>query len=293
VLRIPAADPLGYRGPVLTLDEVSVGYVGPDGTRRAVVSGCTMDVTTASRVAVVGRNGEGKSTLLRALAGAAEPLAGSVRRHATLRVAYFSQELAETLSAADAAAVRRAVGGAGAGIDQALARLSLEGAGAARGAGAGGDTLSALELLRGKYPEAPEGELRKHLARFGLPGALAGTRMEDLSGGQRVRAALAAIVWRPPHVLVLDEPSNHLDLGTAEALAEALRRPRGAGGGSDGESGDDPDDAGGFAGGVVLASHDRALMRRVADTFYVVRDGGLKRVQGGMDEVMEEMGWAH
>uniref|UniRef100_A0A061R7P7 Abc transporter n=1 Tax=Tetraselmis sp. GSL018 TaxID=582737 RepID=A0A061R7P7_9CHLO len=181
-LELPSAEPLGYHGPVLQLDGVAVGW---DAARPPLVSGVTLDIDMASRVGVLGRNGGGKSTLMAAVAGELEPLAGEVRRHHNLRVGYFSQHHADALLSG-----------------------SLPG-------------TTPVELAMRRFG-AKEQESRAFLAKFGLSGRLAVQPLGTLSGGQKARLSLALLFWSPPHILLLDEPTNHLDVQTVSALGRAL-----------------------------------------------------------------------
>uniref|UniRef100_A0A7S0ZQ51 ABC transporter domain-containing protein n=1 Tax=Noctiluca scintillans TaxID=2966 RepID=A0A7S0ZQ51_NOCSC len=116
--------------------------------------------------------------------------------------------------------------------------------------------LTSLEVLRQRYPEVPESEARGHLGSFGMGGRQAVQPIRTLSGGEKCRVALAAITLRPPHLLLLDEPTNHLDLNTVEALGKALRE---------------------YEGGVVVASHDRRLLKDVCTDFFAVQDRRLQK----------------
>jgi len=112
------------------------------------------------------------------------------------------------------------------------------------------------QVLNERFPDATEAEIRSHLGSFGLSRQAVQT-IGTLSGGEKCRVALAAITFRPPHLLLLDEPTNHLDLQTVEALGKAL---------SD------------FEGGVVVASHDRRLLKEVCKDFYAVQGKQLQKI---------------
>ena len=139
-----------------------------------------LDMT--SRVALVGPNGIGKSTLLKIILGDLEQTSGNVSRHGRLRMGRFTQHH----------------------IDQ----LDL--------------SLTALESFQKAYPNAKPLEIRAHLGGMGLGGATALQKMSTLSGGQKSRVAFAQIMWERPHLLLLDEPTNHLDLDAVEALIHAI-----------------------------------------------------------------------
>jgi len=181
-LSLPAAEPLGYYGPVLQLEDVAVGW---DAKAAPVVAGVTMEVDLGSRIGILGRNGGGKSTLLAAIAGAAKPLRGEVRRHHNLRLGYFTQH----------------------SVDELLATTL--------------PSMSGVDLLSKRFG-IKEQEARAFLARFGLGGRLGVQPMGTLSGGQKVRLCLALLFQVPPHILLLDEPTNHLDVQTVDALSAAL-----------------------------------------------------------------------
>ncbi|HEX6019830.1 MAG TPA: ATP-binding cassette domain-containing protein [Burkholderiaceae bacterium] len=108
-----------------------------------------------------------------------------------------------------------------------------------------------------------EQDLRNFLGQFAFAGDMVHQRVGTLSGGERARLVLATIVWQRPNLLLLDEPTNHLDLTTREALSMALNE---------------------FDGGVMLVSHDRALLREVCDEFWLVVDGGVEELDADLDE---------
>ena len=170
--------------PVLRLYEATCGYAA-----QAVLSGLNLQVSRASRVAVVGNNGAGKSTLLRTLLGDLEPLEGGRWAHGHVRVAAVHQHHTQQLEG----------------------RLEL----------------SATAFLREKFGCATDLEARTRLGRFGITGPVALAPMRSLSGGQLVRVSLTALTWGDPHVLIVDEPTNHLDVYAIDALAQALHEFKG------------------------------------------------------------------
>jgi ATP-binding cassette subfamily F protein 3 len=134
------------------------------------------------RIALVGRNGNGKTTLARLLAGQLQPMAGALVASGKLRVGYFAQHQIEELVPDET-------------------------------------PLQHMEcLLSGAKP----GEVRAQLGRFGFSGDKANIAVHQLSGGERARLSLALITRDAPHILILDEPTNHLDVDAREALVEAL-----------------------------------------------------------------------
>jgi ATP-binding cassette subfamily F protein 3 len=108
-----------------------------------------------------------------------------------------------------------------------------------------------------------EQELRDYLGSFNFPGDMATGPVQNFSGGEKARLALALIVWQRPNLLLLDEPTNHLDLETREALTVALAQ---------------------FEGTLVLVSHDRHLLRAATETLLIVADGTVREFDGDLDD---------
>lgn len=177
----PDPDPL--RPPLVTLDMAEVGY---DAT--PVLSRLNLRLDPDDRVALLGRNGNGKTTLARLLAAQLRPMAGDIAASAKMRVGYFTQYQVEELDPADTP------------LDH------------------------MTRAMKGATPAA----VRAQLGRFGFSGPKATTRVGSLSGGERARLALALITRDAPHLLILDEPTNHLDVDSREALIQALNGYSGA-----------------------------------------------------------------
>jgi ATP-binding cassette subfamily F protein 3 len=163
--------------PILTLDRVDAGYDG-----RAVLRGLSLSLDTDDRVALLGANGNGKSTLAKLLAGRLAPLAGELRRAPKLRVGYFAQHQADELVM----------------------------------------TETPVDHMARAQPKALPPALRSQLARFGLDADRAATKISDLSGGEKARLLLALATRDAPQLLILDEPTNHLDIDARDALVRAL-----------------------------------------------------------------------
>jgi ATP-binding cassette subfamily F protein 3 len=176
-------DPAPLAPPLYAADHVAVGY---DGT--AVLSELSFRLDADDRIALLGANGNGKSTLIKLLAGRLEPLAGSVSKSGKLRVGYFAQHQADELDL-------------------------------------GATPLIALGRLR---PRESEQRLRSHLGRFGFSRERADTRNEKLSGGEKARLLFALMTCDKPHILLLDEPTNHLDVLSRQALIQAVNAFAGA-----------------------------------------------------------------
>jgi ATP-binding cassette subfamily F protein 3 len=169
--------------PIMTLDGAAAGYGGVP-----VLSRLNLRIDQDDRIALLGRNGEGKSTLARLLAGRLDPLAGEVRRAPRLRIGYFAQHQIEELRPGE----------------------------------------TPLDHVRRLRPEEPPATLRARLAGFGLGAAQAETEVSRLSGGQKARLSLLIATIDAPHLLILDEPTNHLDIESRETLVEALNAYSGA-----------------------------------------------------------------
>jgi len=176
-------NPQELRPPLITLDMASVGY-----GETPVLTRLNLRLDPSDRIALLGRNGNGKTTLARLLAAQLAPMEGGVTRSQKLKVGYFTQYQVEELD--------------------------------------GGDTpfQHMARLMKGATPAA----IRSQLGRFGFSGDKALTEVRKLSGGERARLALALITREAPHMLILDEPTNHLDVDAREALVQALNDYSGA-----------------------------------------------------------------
>ena len=171
-------NPKELRPPLIVLDDAAVGYAAD----RPVLSRLNMRIDPDDRIALVGRNGNGKTTLARLLAGQLKPMGGALIGSGKLRVGYFAQHQIEEL------------------VPDETPLQHME------------------RLLAGAKP----GEVRAQLGRFGFSGDKANVAVRLLSGGERARLSLALITRDAPHILILDEPTNHLDVEAREALVEAL-----------------------------------------------------------------------
>ena len=179
--RFPDPEPLSP--PILTLDSVTAGY-----GERPVLSRLDLRIDMDDRIALLGANGNGKSTLVRLIAGRLKPMAGTLRRSPKLRIGYFAQHQAEELNLA----------------------------------------ATPLRHMQDLEPLASDEKLRAHLGRFGFSGQKALTQVGALSGGEKARLLFALMSRTAPHLLLLDEPTNHLDMDSREALVEALNAYEGA-----------------------------------------------------------------
>jgi ATP-binding cassette, subfamily F, member 3 len=216
------ASPAKLPRPLLALENQSVGYDG-----RALLERVSLTLAPGARVALLGRNGAGKSTCMKLLAGELAALAGTRTEARDLRIGYFAQHQLEQLQVTDSALGN-------------LRRI-----GAARAA------------------QATEQELRDFLAGFGFRGDRVFESVEPFSGGEKARLVLALTAYLRPNLMLLDEPTNHLDLEMRQALAVALQD---------------------YEGAVVLVSHDRHLLRTVADEFIIVHNGRATPFDGDLED---------
>jgi len=178
----PSPDEL--KPPLVTLDMASVGYV----PGKPILERLNLRLDPDDRIALLGRNGNGKTTLARLLAAQLPAMEGAINASGKMRVGYFTQYQVEELDGAD----------------------------------------TPLEHMTRQMKGATPGAVRGQLGRFGFSGAKATTEVAKLSGGERARLALALITRDAPHMLILDEPTNHLDVDAREALVQALNAYDGA-----------------------------------------------------------------
>jgi len=208
--------------PLLTLESQSAGYGG-----KPVLENVTLTLAPGERLALLGRNGAGKSTYMKLLAGELEGLSGRRTEARDLRIGYFAQHQLEQLRVEDSPIA------------------NLRRVGAQRAAA------------------ATEQELRDFLASFGFRGDRVFEPVAPFSGGEKARLVLALVAYLRPNLLLLDEPTNHLDLEMRQALSVALQE---------------------YEGAVVLVSHDRHLLRTVADRFQIVHDGRATHFDGDLED---------
>ena len=175
-------EPLRAPNPLLTLDDVAIGYRSEEGNEKQIASAINFSLQTGQRIGLLGVNGAGKSTFIKTIAGELQALHGDANFGKGLAIGYFAQHQLEMLR----------------------------------------DDESPLWHLVRIAPTVREQELRNFLGSFNFPGTMVTSPIGPFSGGEKARLALALIVWQRPNLLLLDEPTNHLDLETREALTDAL-----------------------------------------------------------------------
>jgi len=170
--------------PIIAVDDVSVGYEPGKPVLRRV----TLRIDNDDRIALLGANGNGKSTLVKLLAEKLPPFSGKIVRAANLSVGYFAQHQTD--------------------------ELNLEG--------------SPYDHLRRKMPDATETKVRARVGAIGFSGKAGDTTVRNLSGGEKARLLLGLATFAAPNMIILDEPTNHLDIDSRAALAEAINEFPGA-----------------------------------------------------------------
>jgi ATP-binding cassette, subfamily F, member 3 len=203
--------------PLIVMDDVAVGYE----PGKPILHKVNLRLDPDERVALLGANGNGKSTMAKLLAGRLQAMHGDVRRSRKLKVGYFAQHQTDELDL---------------------------------------DATPLLSMERVAPKLSPE-KCRAHLAQFGLDVLRANTKVGSLSGGEKARLLLALMSHGAPNILLLDEPSNHLDIDSRQALVQAINE---------------------FAGAVVLISHDPHLIELTVDRFWLVKDGLCRQFDGDL-----------
>lgn len=178
-----------------------------------------LSVQLDSRIGIVGPNGAGKTTALKLLIGQLTPTGGLISQNPRLRIGFFAQHHVDALDMNN----------------------------------------SAVGFMSVNYPGKSDEEYRRHLGAFGITGMTGLQKMGLLSGGQKSRVAFACLSLQNPHILVLDEPSNHLDIEAMDALALALQQ---------------------FQGGILMVSHDVTMLQAVCTSLWVCDQGTVEHFGG-------------
>lgn len=216
VFRFPECTP--DEGPVITAQDLVFGYASD----RLLVKKVDIQVDSNTRVGIIGANGAGKSTLLALLLEQLNPLHGTVLLERSATIAIFTQHH----------------------IDQ----LDLR--------------MTPIDFLLDRFADDLSNndkrvqEVRRRLAGFGISGDLGTKRMVFLSGGQKSRVALTAMMWVKPSFIIMNEPTNHLDAETIDALINAIK---------------------GYQGGVLVVSHDQYFLQSIASEFWLLNNGSLTK----------------
>ncbi|HVV42578.1 MAG TPA: ABC-F family ATP-binding cassette domain-containing protein [Nitrobacter sp.] len=164
--------------PIIAADDVSVGY----DPASPVLKRVTLRIDNDDRIALLGANGNGKSTLVKLLAGKLAPFSGKIVRADKLSIGYFAQHQTD--------------------------ELDLDG--------------SSYDHLRRLMPDAPESKVRARVGAIGFSGKAGDTKVRNLSGGEKARLLLGLATFFAPNMIILDEPTNHLDIDSRATLAEAI-----------------------------------------------------------------------
>ncbi|WXL25536.1 ATP-binding cassette domain-containing protein [Ectopseudomonas mendocina] len=190
---------------------------------KVVLEKVKLSLAPGARLGLLGPNGAGKSTLIKNLSNELQPISGELQRGENLSVGYFAQHQLDALD----------------------------------------DLASPLLHLQRLAPTEREQTLRDFLGGFDFRGPRCDEPVQNFSGGEKARLALALIAWGKPNLLLLDEPTNHLDLEMRLALTMALQE---------------------FSGAVVVVSHDRHLLKSTTDEFLLVADGRVQPFDGDLDD---------
>ena len=215
---------------VIDLLDVSVSYPGIDGVNKPVLRDVEWRIAPGERTGIVGANGAGKSTLLGLIAGTITPDQGRVKCGKTVKLAMLDQQAGELVEIADDL------------VRDVLSRLKA-------GYQVDGKELTPAQLLE----------------RLGFGRDQLSTRVGELSGGQRRRLQLMLTLLAEPNVLVLDEPTNDVDIDMLSATEDLLDS---------------------WPGTLIVVSHDRYLLERVTDQQYAIINGHLRHLPGGVDEYL-------
>ncbi|WP_300394924.1 ABC-F family ATP-binding cassette domain-containing protein [Henriciella sp.] len=212
-------DPEELASPLFVLDNADLGYAPGE----PVLRGVNLRVDNDDRIAIVGANGQGKSTLVKAIAGRLNLLEGNRVAAPKVEIGYFSQDQLDELSAGQ----------------------------------------NAIDHVRKMRPNATEGQLRSIVANIGFNRDKAETKVEKLSGGEKVRLLLGLTALKKPHILILDEPTSHLDIDSREALIHALNA---------------------YQGAVLLITHDVYLAEATAERLWLVHQGRAAPYEGDLSD---------
>jgi ATP-binding cassette, subfamily F, member 3 len=212
-------DPEELASPLVVLDDADLGYVNG----RPVLNKVSFRLDHDDRIVIIGPNGQGKTTLVKSIAGKLSLLKGNRVASRSVEIGYFSQDQLDELRAGE----------------------------------------SVLQHIRDLAPNATPAAHRAIAAQIGFGAEKVETHVERLSGGEKVRLLLGMLAFKKPHVLVLDEPTSHLDIDSREALIHAIN---------------------GFSGAVLLITHDVYLAEACADRLWLVHSGKARPYDGDLGD---------
>ena len=203
--------------------DLKAGYPG-----KTVFSGADIEIKRGEKVALVGRNGEGKTTLVRIITGSLEPLGGEARRGHNVHIGYYAQNQEDVLDG----------------------------------------NITVFDTLDRVAVGEVRTRLKDILGAFLFKGEDIDKKVSVLSGGERARLGMAQLMLSPYNVLVLDEPTNHMDILSKDRLKQALKN---------------------FDGTLIAVSHDRDFLDGLADKIYEFRDGRVREHLGGVSDFLERL----
>jgi len=172
------------KSPMIVLERVDAGY----SAENPVLKNLELRIDADDRIALLGANGNGKSTLMKLISGRLAPLKGQIHKSGRLRVGYFAQFQTDELDT----------------------------------------TQTPFEIMRRAMKDSPEAKIRAAISKFGFDKFKADTKIGELSGGEKARLLFCLMSFDAPHIMLLDEPTNHLDIDAREALMRALNEYEGA-----------------------------------------------------------------
>lgn len=210
--------------PIITYNKIDLGYEG-----NKILKHLTASIAPEDRIALVGANGNGKSTFAKFLAGELKPLSGNVVTHNKLKIGFYKQDQLEDLD----------------------------------------PNQPAYELISDHLDKPTDFTIRSHLGKFGFGQEQINLPIHKLSGGERARLLFATLTTKAPNLLILDEPTNHLDIEMRESLISSINA---------------------YEGAVILITHDRHLLKCVADDIWLVKDQTITRFDGDISDYEKMLG---
>ena len=202
---------------VLHISELEFGY-------DKILGRVNLTVLKGQKLAIIGENGTGKSTLLKTIMGMVDPLFGNVTKGFNVKIGYFDQQVATKVS------------------DKTILQDYME-----------------------TYPFLTNQEARKDLGAFMFSGTDVDKKLNVLSGGEVVRLGLCKILKKKPNFLILDEPTNHMDIVSKETIETMLK---------------------GYKGTIIFVSHDRYFVRKISDSLLVLENGEATYYPYGYNQYM-------